>query len=294
MRWIKFLIVLALALAIFGTAGFFAYKLFLQPAQLDHAEAKAVAEKKAEAAANPAATPTPLPDYSVPIFEKAIALKNAGKLLEARQALRDFLTLYPQSTKRAEAKAAIGEISMQFIYTGMPGPDKVDYTVVGGDSLVRIAGKTKSNAELILRSNNLASIDLQIGQQLRIPTLETSLVIDRAGKTLSLLNHGQLLKEYPLLAMDLPSAARGKEPATTQVKDKVALHGSERVAFGGRDYVGSERWILLGLSNAVIRGRPEPDANGQPAPMPTGVVLSQEDIEEIFPLVSRGTPVTIQ
>jgi hypothetical protein len=44
----------------------------------------------------------------------------------------------------------------------------------------------------------------------------------------------------------------------------------------------------------VIRGRPEPDEKGQPAPMPPGIVVTQEDIEEIFPLVSRGTSVTIQ
>jgi LysM repeat protein len=290
MRWIKALIVLVLALAVFGTAGFFAYKLFIVPGKLDREEAKAAAEQ----AANPAATPTPPPDYSLPAFQKAMALKAAGKPDEARHALLDFINLYPQSTKLADAKAAIGEINMRFIYTSEPGPDKIDYTVVGGDSLVKIASKTKSNAELILRSNNLASIDLQIGQQLRIPSLDAAIVIDRAAKTLALMNHGQLLKEYPLLALDLPAAARGKEPASTQVKDKVAINGAERVAFGGRDYVGSERWIMLGIANAIIRGRPEPDANGQPAPMPPGIIVSQEDIEEIFPLVSRGTPVTIQ
>jgi LysM repeat protein len=291
MRWIKAFIVLVLAVAVFGTAGYFAYKLFIVPDKLDREEAKAVA---AQQAANPAATPTPLPDYSLPAFQKAMALKTAGKPLEARQALLDFINLYPQSTKLADAKAAVGEINMGFIYTSEPGPDKTDYTVAGGDSLVKIATKTKSNAELILRANNLATIDLQIGQQLRIPQLDTAIVIDRATKTLSLTNNGQLLKEYQLLALDLPSAARGKDPVSTQVKDKVALHGAERVAFGGRDYVGSERWIMLGLANAVVRGRLEPDANGQPAPMPPGIVVSQEDIEEIFPLVSRGTPVTIQ
>ncbi len=109
-----------------------------------------------------------------------------------------------------------------------------------------------------------------------------------------MMNHGQLLKEYPLLALDLPSAARGKNAIPTQVKDKVAINGAGRVAFGSRDYVGSERWLMLGVANAIVRGRPEPDANGQPAPMPPGIVVSQENIEEIFPLVSRGTPVTIQ
>ncbi len=284
MKLFKFLIVFALAVAIFGTAGFFAYQLYLKPAAEEKREEKTLAE---------APPPTPTPDYSLPAFEKAEAIRKAGNLLEAREAFLQFLAQYPQSTKLGEARDAVGEINTRFVFTAMPAPDKIDYTVVAGDSLLRVAGKTKSNAELILRSNNLATIDLQIGQALRIPQLDTALVLNREARTLTLLNHGQFFKEYALLAVDLPAAASQGEVAT-DVRDKVALKGGERVAFGGRDYLGSERWIMLGVANAVIRGRPEPGADGQPAPMPPGIVLSQEDIEEIFPLVSRGTKVTIQ
>lgn len=283
MKLFKVLVVLVLAAAIFGTAGFFAYQLYLKPAQEEKAEAKAAAE---------APPPTPPPDYSLPAFEKAIALVKTSPL-EAREALLQFLVQYPQSTKIGEAKEALGDINTQAVFTSQPAADKIDYVVVAGDSLLKVAGKTKSNAELILRSNNLASIDLQIGQQLRVPQLETAIILNREARTLTLFNRGVFFKEYPLLAMELPAAA-AKGEATTDVRDKVALRGGDRVAFGSKDYVGSERWIMLGVANAVIRGRPEPGADGQPAPLPPGIVLSQEDIEEIFPLVSRGTPVTIQ
>ncbi len=284
MKLLKFLIVLVLATAIFGTAGFFAYLLYIKPEKVDREEAKLVAE---------APPPTPVPDYSLAPFKKLMAVVDAGPSVEGRDALLTFIAQYPKSTKLAEAKAALGEMNMQFVFTSMAAPDKVDYVVVAGDSLVKVASKTKSNAELILRSNNLASIDLAIGQSLRIPAVAMTLVLDRPTKTLSLVNKGQLFKEYPLLAMEVP-AAIGKGPAATTVKDKVAIKGAGRVAFGTKDYVGSERWLMLGAGNMVIRGRPEPDANGQPTPMPPGIVVSQEDIEEIFPLVTRGTAVTIQ
>jgi hypothetical protein len=80
----------------------------------------------------------------------------------------------------------------------------------------------------------------------------------------------------------------------TKVSDKIALKGPNRVAFGAADYNGSERWVMLGLTNAVIRGQPEVDENGQAPAVPPGIIVSQEDIEEIFPLVTRGTSVTIQ
>lgn len=287
MKLVKFLIVLLLAGAIFGTAGFFAWKLFLQPEQLDRKEEHEVAQA-------PKLPPTPPPDYSLPALERALAVRKTGDATQARQALIDFIAQYPDSTKLSAAKDALGEINTQEVFTATPAPEKVEYVVASGDSLNKIAGKTKANAELILRSNNLASIDLSIGQRLLIPQIDTSLVIDRKAKTLSVLNKGQLFKEYPLLALDLPAAARGQQPMQTKVGEKIALKGSERVAFGSRDYVGSERWLMLGLANGVIRGQPLPDEAGNPAPMPGGIVVSQEDIEEIFPLVTRGTSVTIQ
>jgi len=280
MKLIKFFIVFALAAAIFGTIAFFAWQLYVKPEQQERREEK-IAEN--------APPPTPPPDYSLPALESALAIKKGGNLIDARAALLNFIAQYPDSTGLAKAKAAVGEINTQFVFTSEPGPDKLDYVVAPGDSLVKVASKTKSNAELILRSNNLASIDLSIGQALRIPQVDIAIVLDRQAKTLTLLNKGQLFKEYPLLGLDLPASARGKNPVATKVNDKVAIKGSERVAFGSRDYEGSDRWLMLGLANAVIRGQPDPAA-----PTPPGIVVSQEDIEEIFPLVARGTTVTIQ
>ena len=47
---------------------------------------------------------------------------------------------------------------------------------------------------------------------------------------------------------------------------------------------------MLGSAGVVIRGLPE----GAGATPPPGIIVAQPDIEEIFLLVSRGTPVTIQ
>lgn len=276
MKLVGYLLGLIVALAIFGAAGWFAFEVYVKPEQLDRQEEERLAD---------APPPTPLPDYSVPAFEKVMKLKESGDLLAARQALLDFLVQYPQSTKLDAAKQAIGEINTKFVFTSMEGPDKVDYSVVSGDSLIRIAGKTNSSAELILRSNNLVSIDLQIGQQLRIPQLDTAIVVDKTAKTLTLLNKGEFFKEYPILSLEGAGGAQ-----QTEINDKVALNGSDRVAFGDKNWIGSDRWLMLGKTQAVIRGLPEP-GEGE---MPPGIVVSQEDIEEIFPLVGRGTPVTIQ
>jgi hypothetical protein len=164
---------------------------------------------------------------------------------------------------------------------------------------------------MIYRSNNLDTIALSVGQPLYIPQLNTSIVIDRKAKTVTLFNDGEFLKEYPAESVKTPGMSGVTK---TKVADKVALQGSTRVAFGDKRYTDSDRWVMLG-QGVVIRGvppapaEPPPAASAAPTPAeaapqaapehkprvyPPGILVAPEDIEEIFLLVSRGTPVTIQ
>ena len=100
----------------------------------------------------------------------------------------EFIRNYPDSPKIAEAKAALGGINTSQVFSPVPSPEKTSYAVGKGDSLVKIASKFKSNAELIFRANNMQTINLKIGQQLVIPQLDMSIVVDRKARTVTLLN----------------------------------------------------------------------------------------------------------
>lgn len=308
---LRALIILVLVAAILGGAGYFANEFFLKPRQLDLQEKK-LAELP---------PPPPPPDPSLAAFEALRpTLENPSS--DARAALADFLTQYPESPMAPEARAALGQANVAVLLSPEPSPEKVSYTVVSGDSLVKIASKQKSGAELIYRANQLGTINLKIGQQLVIPSLDTALVVDRAGKTVTLLNAGAFVREYPILSLKLPPAAN-QGAVETKVTDKVAMKGNVRAAFGTKDFEGSERWVMLGVSGVVLRGAPTPppapaetaaapaasplaDANATPAatpaatpppsapPMPPGIVLDPAHAEEIFVLTTRGTPVTIK
>lgn len=283
---VKLLVLLIVAAAVFGGGAYFAYELFVKPEKLDRVEAEEIAQREET-------EPTPTPDFTIPIYEeleKAIA--GADPVVE-QEALRDFLLQHPQSSKAGEAKDRLGELNMRMIFTSMDAPGKIDYTVVSGDSLVRIASRNNSNAELIMRANNLLSIDLQIGQQLRIPQINPSIVVDREARTLTLFDEGKFLKEYALVSFTGPGSGAGT-PIDATVSDKVAIRGSERVAFGGGNFVGSDRWLMLSGGGPVIRGFREFDEDGNPNSKAAGILVSQEAIEEIFPLVTRGTPVNIR
>ena len=274
MAIVRTLIILALVALILGGSAFFAYELYWKPRRLDMED---------KAAQGPAA----VRDYTLPAFEKAADLQRKGDIDKARTAWVEFIGNYPDSPKIAEAKTALGSMNTGQVLSPVPSPEKTSYTVSKGDSLVKIASKFKSNPELIFRVNNLQTINLKIGQQLVIPQLDMSIVVDRKTRTVTLFNRGQFFKEYHAVALKAPG---GSTSVQTKVADKIALQGSNRVAFGDKNYSGSERWVMLGSAGLAIRGLPE----GAGASPPPGIVVAQPDIEEIFLLVSRGTPVTIQ
>jgi LysM repeat protein len=275
MAIVRTLIILALVGLIVGGSAFFAYELYWKPKWLD-LEDKAASRDSAATA-----------HYSLPAFEKAAALQQSGDIEQARAAWTQFIQNYPDSPKIGEAKSALGVINTSSVFSPTGSFPKTLYTVGKGDSLVKIAAKLKSNAELIFRANNMQTINLKIGQQLAIPQLDISMVVDRKARTVTLLNRGQFFKEYAIIALKLPAVSARLQ---TKVADKVALRGSNRVAFGDKNYLGSERLIMLASTGIIIRGLPE----GSESAPPPGAVVSQRDAEEIFVLVSRGTPVEIQ
>jgi len=277
----RVLVILLLVAAILGGTAFFAYELYLKPKKLD------VEERKQATVA-----PTPPPDPSLPAFEK---LKPVLELNtpDAQSAITSFLESYPESPMAPSARAALGRINAAQILSPLPSPDKTIYSVAKGDSLVKIAAKFKSGAELIYCVNHLQTINLQIGQELAVPKLDTSLVIDRTARTVTLLNAGNFVREYPIKSLKIPPAA-STGALQTKVGEKLAMKGTLRVAFGTKDYDGADRMVMLGLAGVMLRGLPPPAADGSEAPMPPGIVLDPADASEIYILTTRGTPVTIK
>ena len=82
------LIILVLVGLILGGSAYFGYELYWKPRQLDR-EDKAAAESGE------------IPDYTLPIFQKAAALEQSGDIEGARAAWADFIRDYPTAPKLA-------------------------------------------------------------------------------------------------------------------------------------------------------------------------------------------------
>jgi LysM repeat protein len=273
---IRLLGVLVFAGGVVGGSLYFAYEIFWKPGKLDRIEAQEIEVQ--------AALPPP-PHPSLAEFAMAAAALREGGTAEAEQRLAALVGGDPLAPAAPDARALLGEIRMRTLLSPESAEGKTVYTVVKGDSLARIAGKTGAAPELLFRANNLETINLQIGQTLLIPDLALRLLVNPAAKSLTLLNHDAFLKEYPLVRADGSGLSPG---ASLSVADKIATIDGNRIAFGESKFAAAEKVVLLQPGGASMRAVPAGSASPPP-----GIILSPSDIEEIHVLVSRGTPVSI-
>ncbi len=283
LKLFKALVILALLGAI--AAGLYAAYYFLveRPREIDAQDM---------VAAQPGA---PTPDPGKDDFEKAQALKRDRKYSEARAALESFLTHYPDSPHKFDVESMLGDINLGELFSGNPGPGKVQYIVQPGDVLDRVAHKTKSNPEMIFQANSLERTMLRIGQKLQVPEVDFSLEVHLQDKKMYLLNRGRFFKVYEILNARPP----GKKAAEirTKIAEKRAYKDGKMVAFGGKDYPGSVRSLTLDKQPGyTITGEiegPGPDPASDKPVVPAGILVSSSDAEELHTLVNIGTPVNI-
>jgi len=271
----KWLFVLLLAIVIFGGAAFFSYNIFVKQ------EIAVRAEQKSDAPAQP------IPDFGIAEFRSAQALKEDGKLSEARGALIAFLERYPTGPHSEEAKDLLGQVNITMLLSRYPAPGKVEYIVKKGDVITRVAAKMKTTPDLIMRMNGMNNAMLRIGERLMISHPEFSLFIQRDQKVVVLLDHGQFFKRYHVLNVKL--LGRQSSKISTRVADIMAWKNGKRVGFGSKEYPSSSRWIRLGVPAYVLYA----ESSGGVAPPPQGLQMEARDLVELSTLVDTKTPVTI-
>jgi LysM repeat protein len=282
---VKALFILLLACAIFGTAGYFTYELFVKP--------------KVELQREKDAPPTPSPaDPTLPELKKCLALKEKGQLIEARHALEDFLDRFPESSGLEQAREALGEVNTRIFLSPVPAPEKQIYIVKSGDVLNRVANRTKTTAELLMKANNLQGTMLRIGQKLYTSPANFSLVISRKRSKITLLNDGRFFKQYPVRQWPLALQQTKKGPVAKQagkVLEKIAWLDGNRVIFSDKGYADATHWINLSIPHCTLYS--EPPAGADPKTVskpPSGIAISPEAAAELAAMLSRGNPVTLE
>ncbi len=192
----KILIIVGLVVIIFGGGAFAAYELlFKKPVSAGKAGAQAVV--------------TPTPDPVPGLFAEAKNQIAGGDINQAKTTLISLIQAFPKSPTIDDVRRALGDLNIQQFFSPEPGPGKSEYVVVRGDSIVRIAHKTKAPEELLMRANGLETIRLQPGQRFIVPTGQFSLLLNTKDKDLTLLNHGVFFRWYKPVSFQMPPKLSG-------------------------------------------------------------------------------------
>jgi LysM repeat protein len=271
---VKLLVVASLAVGIFGGGGFIAYRLFFKKPDFRHGNAN-----------QPVVTPTP--DPGIMMLDQTKQELAGGKKSEAEKILLSLIQSFPDSNKIEDAKKLLGDLNVSGFFSPEPGPDKTEYVVTRGDSIAKIAAKTKAPAELIFKANGLDSLTIQPGERLVIPKAQFSLVINSKKGDVTLMNNGVFFRWYKPLEVKLPAKL---STGQFKIREKIAWSNGIRVAFGEKKYLGSSRWIVINVSGITLYSETNPQTPNVQKPG-NGIMLGSADMEELYALVGKDTPV---
>ena len=253
------------------------------------------------------------PDLGRRQFAKAVEFLEEGELLAAREQLYYLMEHYADSSTYAEAKRLVGEINVDFLLSEVPIEGKIEYVVKSGDALSRIARDYKCTINYIMRVNGRTTDKIFKGDRLTVyPLDQFSMVIDKSDKAIRIERDGRLFKEYLVTRLALPPMV--KTPSSGQISSLSAWGDKGNLQFDDIDYLGAPKGISTGKKGLMIRSSREhakvaavggtdggdgggtASAGGGSAATGStgyGVMVAQEDMEELFAYIRPGTPIRL-
>lgn len=215
-----------------------------------------------------------------------------------RQAMQDGVR---DSNVWLEAVEGLGQINVHEVFSTEETPDAKFYVVEPGDSLTGIGNKLNTTQGLLCRANGIEDPSLlRPGQRLKFTPKDFRIVIERSTCRLFLLDKEGVFKSYRTgLGMPGYETALGRYTVGSKQKDPTWFKpGSEPIPAGDPENELGTRWLPLvpaeeGLPTDLgIHGTIAPETIGEykshGCPR-----LTNENVEELYDLVVRSTPVEI-
>ncbi len=277
-----------------------------QPAAAEPQEAEVappVPENKPQAAVVPEPPPReapPAPSPTAPAqagtdLAEAESLLREGRLQAARVKARAVLEQAAgDPTRQAQAEQLLGTIHTELLFYARPMPEKSDYTVQVGDSLDKIARQYGTTVELIQRSNNIKGPVIKAGQRLRVFSGTWSIRVNKTRNDLVLTLNGDFFKRYRVGTGEFSKTPVGEFRIVERLSQPTWWHPDGRtIPFGDPENLLGTHWLALDIKGYGIHGTWEPETVGKQSSMGC-IRLRNEEVEELYTLVTNGTPVVIE
>lgn len=219
-------------------------------------------------------------------FQKAHELIAVGKIEEGREKLMAIVNVFPSSPAAPTARRIVGQMNLdEILSSGFPD-GKTRYEVKRGDSYFAIAGRNETSLDMLMHLNGMMELkNLQPGDDLQILPLNFRVLIEPQRNAISLWNGASFMCEYPIRRMEGTAPKSGKTVIDTR---RSTIDGSN-VQPTAKDYRATTKSIQLKSPTLQIFRFDETDDTP-----PSGLYLSEADIEELFLLTRAGNEVEIR
>ena len=237
------------------------------------------------------------------LLARARQQENEDKLAEAREELLTLLES-PGSlgSYQRQVESRLGAINIALVVSQRPMPGKISYVIKSGDLLSKIAATYNCPAELIQRANGIANPNLiRPGNTVYLlDHPKFAVEVSKGRNDLVLTLGGRFFKRY-----NVGTGVYGTTPeGTFIINDKIPeppwwKPDGGVIPFGDPENILGTRWLALQASGSTppvkgygIHGTWDPKTIGSQSS--AGCVrMVNEEVEELFMLLPRGTPVVI-
>ena len=230
---------------------------------------------------------------AVQLYARALDSKKEGEFLKAKESYQMILTDHPDFLDIEKVQKELEELNMELIFSTTMIPDRtIAHKVQSGDTLGELAKKHGTTIDLIKRSNRLTSNVIRVGQLLRIWTGTFNIFIDKSQNLLTLRDQEDILKVYNVSTGEGNITPVGEFEIVSRLVDPVWFNKGIVVPPGSPQNVLGSRWLGFDLSGYGIHGTIDPETIGKQ--VTAGCVrMRNEDVEELYSIVPRGTRVII-
>jgi len=233
-----------------------------------------------------------------PAYQSLIALADIYKedqnFLKAKELYNTILYEYSDYCDYPQIQKELSSLNMAILFSAIPTPDSEIYTVVSGDSLIKIAKRYKTTVDLIKKANGLKSDLIMPGMKFKVGKIPFSIVVDKSQSTLTLLLGDEVIKIYMVSTGKNNSTPTGDFKIKDKLIDPVWYGQGAIVPPDSPENVLGSRWmgITAPESGYGIHGTIEPESIGYQCT--EGCVrMRNQEVEELFSIVPVGTKVSI-
>ncbi len=214
------------------------------------------------------------------------------RFAEARASYQTLLQRFPESPLVDRIQEHLGRVNVALLFSKAATEQDVVYEVRPGDTLGRIAARFATTVEFIKKANGLTNDVIRPQQRLKVHQGRFSIVVDKSQGRLLLTDSNQFVKVYQVATGKDQSTPVGTFKIVNKIPDPVWYTQGAVVPPDSPENILGTRWMGFDKSGYGIHGTDDPTPVTEQAS--AGCVrMTNRDVEELFSIVPLGTEVTV-